>query len=551
VIRTLRIYLAKDLARAAGVATVALTLVMTVIAVIEPLRERGLSSRQALRLFGYSMPVMVSLTLPIAALFAATIVYGRFSQDNEMMACRASGISTLAVLKPAIWLGLGVTVLTLLLGLYVAPRLLWYSRRTLENDLRSIVFHRLKTQGYVKVSSRIFHADAVDPQGGWLQGVVAVDFSDPDDVGCLVASSAELKFSTRDGRAFVMFHPTNPAVFRQSGGSAGMAQEQRLRHGELPDLFQEEPKLYDWTRLCRTWAQPRASSIVAKAVGRIKRQIAVYQFYRDLVARIREKHSYARLREFAPAGASVSLRWVEIRAPAARLEDDAVLLSGGSGSASGPASRPTGRVVVRLYEGRRLWRELRAAEVEVKGRWGNFRGTAEVALRLRDVLIRQADQPLDQALRQAEYEMGPFAIPSEVIAQAMRIDLDDLYRQPERYGLSRKIRRMISALDTQVIARLLAKVQAEMHHRLAYGVSCMLMVMLGAALGLMLGHGQILAAFAVSAIPGSAVHVLLLMGRQLIANPGVPSVYGIAAIWGGVGALAAATLFVYVVYMRR
>ena len=228
-----------------------------------------------------------------------------------------------------------------------------------------------------------------------------------------------------------------------------------------------------------------------------------------------------------------------------------MLLSGGSGSASGPASRPTGRVVVRLYEGRRLWRELRATEVEVKGRWGDFRGTAEVALRLRDVLIRQADQPLDQALRQAEYEMGPFAIPSEVIAQAMRIDLDDLYRQPERYGLSRKIRRMISALDTQVIARLLAKVQAEMHHRLAYGVSCMLMVMLGAALGLMLGHGQILAAFAVSAIPGSAVHVLLLMGRQLIANPGVPSVYGIAAIWGGVGALAAATLFVYVVYMRR
>ena len=40
-----------------------------------------------------------------ATLFAATIVYGRFSQENELTACRASGVSTLSVLKPALFMG--------------------------------------------------------------------------------------------------------------------------------------------------------------------------------------------------------------------------------------------------------------------------------------------------------------------------------------------------------------------------------------------------------------------------------------------------------------
>ena len=62
---------------------------------------------------------MVSLTLPIAALFAATIIYGRFSQDNELMACRASGICTLSLLRPAVWLGVVVSIVTRILATVV------------------------------------------------------------------------------------------------------------------------------------------------------------------------------------------------------------------------------------------------------------------------------------------------------------------------------------------------------------------------------------------------------------------------------------------------
>ena len=91
--RTLDKYLGKDLAKATALAAVCFTLVLTVVVVIEPLRKQGLSGMQALALFGYSLPLSLSLALPVGALFAATMVYGRFAHDNELMACRGLSFS--------------------------------------------------------------------------------------------------------------------------------------------------------------------------------------------------------------------------------------------------------------------------------------------------------------------------------------------------------------------------------------------------------------------------------------------------------------------------
>ena len=192
-IRTLKSYLAKDLAKATALAVVGLTLVMTVFAVIEPLRERGLSSHQALKLFGFSMPVMVSLTFPIAAMFAATVVYGRFAQDNELMACRASGICPISLLTPGVWLGVIVTLVTLALGLYVAPHLLWRAQHSVKSNLRDIAFHRLRSKGYIEMAGQIFHADRVDTHTGWMAGVIVLRTSNRDDAVYLAAAKAKLE----------------------------------------------------------------------------------------------------------------------------------------------------------------------------------------------------------------------------------------------------------------------------------------------------------------------------------------------------------------------
>ncbi len=91
--KTLYSYLSRDLLRITLMALVVLTMLFTILVAIEPMRKQGLTGTQVLDLFGYIVPVVLPMTLPISALFAATFVYGRFSQTNELLAAKASGLA--------------------------------------------------------------------------------------------------------------------------------------------------------------------------------------------------------------------------------------------------------------------------------------------------------------------------------------------------------------------------------------------------------------------------------------------------------------------------
>lgn len=550
-IRTLKTYLAIDLARAAALAVVAFTLVMTVFAVIEPLRERGLSSQQALKLFGFSMPVMVSLTLPIAALFAATMVYGRFAQDNELMASRASGICPISLLMPAIWLGLIVTAVTLTLGLYVAPRLLWQAQYTVKANLPQIAFHGLRSKGRIEIAGQIFHADHVDPDTGWMAGVVALDTSDRDDAAYLVAAKARLQFPERDGRTFVSFDPVNYVFRRQSGGTMAMMEREQIRRGELPSLFEYEPKLYNWTQLLQARSRPHDMPIVRREVQKIRRKLCVLMFYEDLLRAVEDRGRYARLDEFATWGQAGRTGWIEIRASSAKLHEDRQVVLGPQAPPPAGAPAQPRTVVVRQGEGGRLKREYVARRADVTARWDDFYSANLITVELEDVLIRELGTAAPAERTRRKEEIGPYAVPAEIRQESEKLDLADLDGSLAGLRFVKRAIAVAGKLDANIIHRLLAKVSAEIHLRLAYGVSCLFMVMLGAALGLLFRGGQMLVAFAISAVPASLVIMLLFMGKELIKSPGVEEGYGVGVIWGGIAALALATAYVYVVHMRR
>jgi len=180
--KTIHWYLARDLVRIWVLALFALTLMLTIFSVIEPLRkQQGITFEQVLSFFGFMMPSMLSLTLPVSALFAATITYGRFSQDNEHLACRAGGVSTMAVLQPAIMLGVGVTALSLLLGNYVAPDMMKRSVAALEQNPKHILYRQLETKHYFKHRDQrhqdhYVRADRVDAENDTLYGLVYAQF---------------------------------------------------------------------------------------------------------------------------------------------------------------------------------------------------------------------------------------------------------------------------------------------------------------------------------------------------------------------------------------
>ena len=57
------------------------------------------------------LPSIMILTFPMALLMASMLMYGRMTQDNELIALQASGYSTWQLIVPAFIVGLILTVI--------------------------------------------------------------------------------------------------------------------------------------------------------------------------------------------------------------------------------------------------------------------------------------------------------------------------------------------------------------------------------------------------------------------------------------------------------
>src|SRR5690606_5553408 len=84
--RTLFWYVFRDLLKIFLLASAGLAGIMSFGGLLRPVTEHGLDSTQVVQILTYFLPAMTTYSLPIAALFATTMVYGRLSNDNEITA---------------------------------------------------------------------------------------------------------------------------------------------------------------------------------------------------------------------------------------------------------------------------------------------------------------------------------------------------------------------------------------------------------------------------------------------------------------------------------
>ena len=91
------------------------------------------SFSQIARYFLYSVPGMISMSLPMATLIAALLSLGNLSRHNEIIAMRASGVSLARIIAPMLAGGLAISACGFFNNEFVMPR---YS--TLANYIRSV-----------------------------------------------------------------------------------------------------------------------------------------------------------------------------------------------------------------------------------------------------------------------------------------------------------------------------------------------------------------------------------------------------------------------------
>ncbi|MBL9139311.1 MAG: LptF/LptG family permease [Verrucomicrobiales bacterium] len=124
--RTLHRYLVREMlatvAMAVGVCTGLLLLGNLLKEILALLMSGQATLGLVLRSIGLLIPFVLTFALPMGALTAALLVFGRLSADSELTAARANGISLMALAMPVILLSLGICGVCAWINLDVGPR---------------------------------------------------------------------------------------------------------------------------------------------------------------------------------------------------------------------------------------------------------------------------------------------------------------------------------------------------------------------------------------------------------------------------------------------
>ena len=101
--RILRNYILKEFFHSFLLSIIVFTFVLlvgNVIRLADLIINKGVGAFSVLKLFLYLVPWLLSFTLPIAALTAVILTFGRFSGDGELTAMKASGVSLYKIALP-------------------------------------------------------------------------------------------------------------------------------------------------------------------------------------------------------------------------------------------------------------------------------------------------------------------------------------------------------------------------------------------------------------------------------------------------------------------
>lgn len=163
---TLYRYILADLLKLLTLSLTVLVVLTSAAVAIKPLSEGILPASALLTFIIYTIPSMVTFTLPFAAAFAGCLVYLRMVNSNEVLACRASGMSYPLILGPALILGILMGATLLWLNHWVIPKSLAQAQYQLEQDFSKMLVSKVKNGQPMEIRrgklEAVLHADAAD-----------------------------------------------------------------------------------------------------------------------------------------------------------------------------------------------------------------------------------------------------------------------------------------------------------------------------------------------------------------------------------------------------
>ena len=154
-------------------------LIARILKLIELVITRGVPVLQIVKLFSLILPTFLELTVPMSFLLAILLGLGRLSNDQELLAMKASGVSPSQILWPIAVVATVIALITLSLTLFARPAANFALKKELYNIAKTRVSTALKERVFNDDFPKILiYIEELKPPGNTAQGILIVDKRD-------------------------------------------------------------------------------------------------------------------------------------------------------------------------------------------------------------------------------------------------------------------------------------------------------------------------------------------------------------------------------------
>jgi len=557
IMKTLHLYITRELLKTFALTLVALTLLVTMGGGVANLfRSQGVDAVRILKIFALLIPVAVTLVLPVAALFSATITFGRAAADNEINACRAVGINVHRLLLAPLLLSTVVAALMYASWNYAIPGLTGRLYAIGRQDISALLLDNLKRNRGAQYGNRVLYADSArevapaempagTPPGRQfvsLSGVAFLEMESNRPVRCGTAQDAliEFNFSPKREDGTPSPYPT-VRVFLDAVRTFDVERnqyaefiQQDIGAREIPLPMIRKTQFENLPTLRQYAAHPESAPEVVDRVDGFRRRLARV-FANQWVLRQLEAAGECRLSgprveyliqpgQYAPGDEEQTPLFKEVVVTETRTEEN------DAGKSVSTHTALVGAVRVREI----VDRGEPMAQIDLSG-----------GVDVRQVPMAVGETPI----KKLDEKLQPVPMPRPATERLAKLTNEDLLDPRTDLHLSQKLTeargKILEARD-----KVRVEVVAIIQFRASYAAGTIAVVMLGAILGAILRGGQVLTAFGISCVPSLVVAIGTIIGRNYADQPGTHQA-GVAVMWGFNVLLAATAVFVCGKYFKR
>jgi lipopolysaccharide export system permease protein len=206
-----------------GLAVIMFILVMDfILEVLNMIIGKGLNVFVILQIFVLNLAWMLALAIPMAVLVSTLMAFGRFSQDNEITALKATGVSLYRLVLPALVASVILSVGMIFFNDRVLPELNHRARLLMTDIHQKRPTWNLKENVFIdEIPGYNILVKKVDPQSSDVEGVTIYDQTNRRVPRTILAQKGKVEF-TPDGGTLVF----------------------RLFNGEIHETDDKDPQRY-------------------------------------------------------------------------------------------------------------------------------------------------------------------------------------------------------------------------------------------------------------------------------------------------------------------